>query len=351
MSGIVGYRTYVVKLNNAFRIVFNSVLANDGSTISFFNNSNYCIRVVGNNTTPKLYSYVDNGNSFSYTLITTWSLQTYASKNYYIDESDTFLISQAYNNSKIALFKMDMTTFNDPILLKDYAGPSAYYDLGTIVPIWFGKNYSYFTWIGGGVNYYTNFLYDVLVLDRFKRGNNYYNSEYDGTAKTSDILFGKRAYSKGIRLDGTMPDNGNLIYSPSVSSQSIPLGYTSGGTIRPVTSDIDINIIPENIRNGVTILGVNGSYTGEAKTISQAEITLITSKVTVLNTALTTLEIITSPDTVESLGYIASAIDTTNNSVTITVTDTGTYDIDSNDIVYNNGSQIYPVVSNEEPTE
>lgn len=262
MSGIVGHRTYVVKLNNAFQIVFNSVLANDGSTISFFNNSNYCIRVVGNNTTPKLYSYVDNGNSFSYTLIATWSLQTYASKNYYIDESDTFLISQAYNNSRIAIFKMDMTTFNDPILLKDYAGPSTYYDLGTIVPIWFGKNYSYFTWIGGGVNYYTNFLYDVLVLDRFKRGNNYYNSEYDGTAKASDILFGKRAYSKGIRLDGTMPNNGSLTYNPSVTSQSIPLGYTSGGTIRPVTSDIDINIIPENIRNGVTILGVNGNYTG-----------------------------------------------------------------------------------------
>lgn len=110
-------------------------------------------------------------------------------------------------------------------------------------------------------------------------------------------------------------------------------------------------VLPANIKNGVTIFDVTGTYTGEAKTISQAEITLITSKVTVLNTALTTLEIITSPDTVESLGYTASAIDTTNNSVTITVTNTGTYDIDSNDIVYNNGSQIYPVVSNEEPAE
>lgn len=110
-------------------------------------------------------------------------------------------------------------------------------------------------------------------------------------------------------------------------------------------------VLPANIKNGVTIFDVTGTYTGEDKTILQAEITLITSKVIVLNTALTTLEIITSPDTVESLGYTASAIDTTNNSVTITVTNTGTYDIDSNDIVYNNGSQIYPVVSNEEPVE
>lgn len=34
-------------------------------------------------------------------------------------------------------------------------------------------------------------------------------------------------------------------------------------TINPVTSSIDSNIVPENIKNGVTILGVTGTYTGE----------------------------------------------------------------------------------------
>ena len=34
-------------------------------------------------------------------------------------------------------------------------------------------------------------------------------------------------------------------------------------TINPVTNSIDSNIVPENIKNGVTILGVTGTYTGE----------------------------------------------------------------------------------------
>ena len=108
-------------------------------------------------------------------------------------------------------------------------------------------------------------------------------------------------------------------------------------------------VIPTNIKSGVTIFDVTGTYTGEAKTISQVEVNLITSKVTVLNTALTALEIITSPDTVESLGYDASNIDTANDSITIAVTSTGTYSVDDDNIVYdNNGDQIYPVVNNVE---
>ena len=37
----------------------------------------------------------------------------------------------------------------------------------------------------------------------------------------------------------------------------------SGGTVHAVTSDIDLNIVPENIKTGVTILGVEGSHKGE----------------------------------------------------------------------------------------
>ena len=108
-------------------------------------------------------------------------------------------------------------------------------------------------------------------------------------------------------------------------------------------------VIPTNIKSGVTIFDVTGTYTGEAKTISQVEVNLITSKVTVLNTALTALEIITSPDTVESLGYDTSNIDTASDSITIAVANTGTYSVDDDDIVYdNNGDQIYPVVNNVE---
>lgn len=38
---------------------------------------------------------------------------------------------------------------------------------------------------------------------------------------------------------------------------------TSGGTISAVDSSIDANLLPENIKAGITILGVTGTYTGE----------------------------------------------------------------------------------------
>lgn len=64
------------------------------------------------------------------------------------------------------------------------------------------------------------------------------------------------------KIVGSMPDNGMLEYTPTIEKQVIPNGYTSGGTIAAVTSDIDINIIPENIRKGATILEVEGSFEG-----------------------------------------------------------------------------------------
>lgn len=260
MFGMLGHRTYVVKLNNAFQIVFNSALANDGSTISFFNDSNYCIRVVGNNTTPKLYSYIDNINSFTYTLVATWSLSNYAGKNYYVDQSDKFLISQSSNQSRIAIFKMDLESYTNPELVTSFPGPNTVYDLNTIVPIWFGKNYSYFTWIGSGLNYYTEFLYDSLYLSTLTRNGVRYNSEYDGDADATKILNKVVAYSKGEKIVGSMSNNGALNYTPTTSSQSIPAGYTSGGTISAVTSAIDSNIRAENIKKDIEILGVVGTY-------------------------------------------------------------------------------------------
>lgn len=116
-----------------------------------------------------------------------------------------------------------------------------------------------------------------------------------------------------------------------------------------ILDEKDTKIIPGNIKLGVTIFDVTGTYNGPEKTISQVEITLITNKVAVLDGALKALEIIQSTDSVEALGYSASSIDTTNSSVTLIVTNTGTYSVDGSDIVYDeNGDQIYPVVQTEE---
>lgn len=100
-----------------------------------------------------------------------------------------------------------------------------------------------------------------MLIGFNRQGTNYYTTE-GLTATPSEIIDGKTATINTGKVVGTMPNNGATQYTPSTSIQNIANGYHNGSTIRPVTSDIDINIIPENIRNGVTILGVNGSYTG-----------------------------------------------------------------------------------------
>lgn len=82
----------------------------------------------------------------------------------------------------------------------------------------------------------------------------------DTNALPSEILEGKKAYVKGDKITGTMPDNGELNYTPTTEAQTIPEGYTTGGTIGAVTSAIDNNIQAGNIKKGVSILEVEGIY-------------------------------------------------------------------------------------------
>lgn len=86
----------------------------------------------------------------------------------------------------------------------------------------------------------------------------------DATATANDIISSKTAYVNGEKITGAIPNNGELNITPSTETQSIPAGYTSGGIVRAVDNSIDENIVAENIKSGVTILGVEG-------TLSQAE--------------------------------------------------------------------------------
>lgn len=64
----------------------------------------------------------------------------------------------------------------------------------------------------------------------------------DADAIPEDILSGKIAYGNNGKIQGTMPNNGELNYEVSTSEQVIPEGYTSGGTIaaaRQTNEDYD----------------------------------------------------------------------------------------------------------------
>lgn len=87
----------------------------------------------------------------------------------------------------------------------------------------------------------------------------------DATAAVAEILFGKTAYARGTKLTGTMPNKGAIDEAITEKAQevTIPMGFHDGsGTVSIAVSEQD-KIIPGNIKQGMTILGIVGSYSGE----------------------------------------------------------------------------------------
>ena len=81
------------------------------------------------------------------------------------------------------------------------------------------------------------------------------------TADASDVLSPK-TFGKGAEVQtGTMPDNsGKSVIITNKLGSVIPLGY-SDGTGRARLSDADLQkLIPANIKEGVTILEVEGAF-------------------------------------------------------------------------------------------
>lgn len=107
----------------------------------------------------------------------------------------------------------------------------------------------------------------------------------DATASASEILTGKTAYNKGVKITGTMKNNGSVKgkITTKTGKYTVPQGYHDGSGTVDIDSTEQAKLIPANIREGITILGVQGEMTGTEDARPQSKtVTPTTSQQTIL---------------------------------------------------------------------
>ena len=95
-----------------------------------------------------------------------------------------------------------------------------------------------------------------------KQGTNTKTVDASGaTAEAAEVLAG-RTFGKGSEMQtGTMPDNsGKNIEITTTSGTPIPKGFSDGSGVAKLSADALAKLIPENIKEGVKILDVEGGY-------------------------------------------------------------------------------------------
>jgi len=122
----------------------------------------------------------------------------------------------------------------------------------------------------------------------------------DANAVASEIAANRSAYVKGKKVDGAMPNNEAVtgIIATKGEKYSVPLGYHNGAGevfIDPEESD---KLIPENIREGVRILGVTGEHIGDRNYV---HVQSISSKVWIVQHNLNKYPSVTVVDSADTV--------------------------------------------------
>lgn len=116
-------------------------------------------------------------------------------------------------------------------------------------------------------------------------GTNTYDADTsDATAVAAEILSGKTAYKAGQELTGTMPNRGSQTGSITTKAGTVTIqqGYHDGGGTIGIDAAEQAKLIAANIREGITILGVEGEMSGsEGVAATQASITPYTTAQTI----------------------------------------------------------------------
>lgn len=94
----------------------------------------------------------------------------------------------------------------------------------------------------------------------------------DANASASELLFGQTAYVNGVKITGSMPNNGgNNVTVTSTSGTTIPAGFYDGSGKAEIDSTSASNLLADNVRQGVTILGVVGTMSGSEDVHAQSK--------------------------------------------------------------------------------
>lgn len=90
----------------------------------------------------------------------------------------------------------------------------------------------------------------------------------EATALVGEVLTGKTFGARGSMLEGTMPNRGAQTSTITTKAQEVGIqnGYHDGSGTVSIDSTEQAKIIAGNIKDGITILGVLGTYTGAGVT-------------------------------------------------------------------------------------
>lgn len=106
----------------------------------------------------------------------------------------------------------------------------------------------------------------------------------DATAQAADILISETAYVNGSKITGSMPNRGAVTLTIDDVNDEVAIqnGYHDGSGVAKLDTTEKAKIIASNIKDGVTILGVLGTYTGEGVTAQTKSATPYTTAQTIL---------------------------------------------------------------------
>lgn len=101
----------------------------------------------------------------------------------------------------------------------------------------------------------------------------------DATVAVAEMLEGKTAYARGAKLTGTMPNNEGVtgVISAKEQEYTVPQGYHDGSGKVSIDATEQEKLIPANIREGITVLGVEGTMSGTEGAKPQAKTIIPTS--------------------------------------------------------------------------